>query len=161
MFVLIINIALFLLVFLIAGAIFIPQLLSAGKSKGENRCKIYLRHLGTCELDFIEKDEKNNYGTFVELQQLGFIDKKYTRDNYIEKYDIVTFNVADNIWIEERKEGKDSTFTIVAIPDNPKNKLRTFAIGDHQMILVWTGDDSEFDKNKIDLNNQKQWESLR
>ena len=108
----------------------------------ENHCKFFLRTLGTSQQAYMESNSHGNYGTWWTLKQAGYVEEAYDRSNYIENYSLTVFHVEASSWMGGAS-ANDSTFTIVAVPTKYRNQLRTFAIGNEQIPVVWIGDDSE------------------
>jgi hypothetical protein len=131
-----------------------PNLLNAKRSQYENRCKLTLRALGATELDFADRNN-GNFGTWEQLVNGNYMIGT-NRKNVIEYYSIAVFSVD-----KSKNSAKIDTFTIVALPINPKFRLRTFALGEDQIERVWINFDSTIDFSNIDLKDLDNWEPLR
>lgn len=118
-----------------------------------------LRSLGSAQISFFY-GHNEEYGTWDELTKEDFMQKGDDQLNYIDNYEIVVFKVQKSI---KNRYGTviPSGFTIVAVPRNPRNGLRTFSLGTAQTLLLWIGDNEEFDIAHMGLENPNQWEPLR
>lgn len=132
----------------------------------ENRCKLTLRALGSCQLAYMDANIQKNYGTWQSLVDNRYILQGYNRSNMIDNYSICVFQTG--ISLKKRKYNySNSTFTIVAIPRSQKHRLRTFAIGDEQTPLVWVGSNGAFESRlhrsppAFTLDNADRWAPLR
>lgn len=144
----------------VVAAIAIPSLSGSRISAWENRCKITLRALGSSQLAFADGNN-GDYGTWAEMAEDGFIQKGYTRDNIIDNYTIVTFEVTKSQKNDDGEIVEPPKFAIVATPNNVKNKIRTFAIGDEQIPYLWVGVEYSWTTENVDLHDTKLWEPLR
>jgi hypothetical protein len=135
------------------------NLLEARRSAWENRCKITLRSLGSAQLSFFY-GHNEEYGTWDELMKEDFVQKGDDQLNYIDNYEIMVFDVQKSI---KNSYGTvtESSFTIVAVPRNPRNGLRTFALGTAQSLRHWVGKSEEFDIAHMGLENPSHWEPLK
>ena len=123
----------------------------------ENRCKLTLRALGSTQLAFADMNS-GEFGTWDDLMKQEYIQKGYDQSTIIDNYKIVVFNVQKSVKDEDGKIISPADFLIVAVPDDIKYELRTFAIGTDQTPRVWIGDSADFDIAKIDMTNPNQWE---
>ena len=146
--------------FSMCAALAIPNVLNAPRSAWENRCRLTLRALGSSELSY-EEMNNNNYATFENLVENGYIAKGYHRENLIEKYQIVYFNTKPNKINKRGKIVRFSSFTIIAVPKYRRNRHRTFALSDDQTPRVWVGDAIKWEKEKASLHDINFWEPLR
>lgn len=152
----------------IIAAIAIPQLLNARRSAWENRAKLTLRALGSSQLAYQDQNLNKDYGTWDNLIFTDYVQKGYSRGNIIDNYSLAIF-FANKSQIVNGLTAQDSSFTIVAIPRNQRNRLRTFAICDDQTVRVATdyalniqansGNAAPAGDNPCDINNP--WEPLR
>jgi hypothetical protein len=112
------------------------------KQKIENRCKLTLRALGSCQLAYADQNRNKDFGTWRSLQKSEYIEKGYTRATIIEGYSISAFRACVSSRVDGKSQG-DSRFDIVAVPNQPNvHGLRTFGICEEQTPLVWIGRDS-------------------
>ena len=166
----------------------IPQLLGSRRHAWENRCKLALRTLGSAQIDFADNHD-GNYGTWQELVDEGLLQKGYNPTNIIDNYSILVFSVKNVTQTDQLDSNIISSFTIVAVPVNERNRLfkpavyitmrkgfpginvfiknlpgwllRIFALGEDQTPRVWVGKDSEWTTENISLHNNELWEPLR
>lgn len=117
----------------LGALIVIPQLVGGRNRCGwENRAKLTLRALGSSQLAFQDQNIHHRYGTWNEMIQADFVQRGYTRDNMIDSYSISVWNVG---------YGPTSSFTIVVVPDTPRDKSRReFSITDDQIVRARTFD---------------------
>lgn len=141
-------------------AIAIPQLLNARRSAWENRCKLTLRSLGTAELTYIETTRENTYGTFKALLDTEEISRGYNRTNLIDNYSLIVFDADPPTMSFYGAPAYDSTFTIIALPRNQKNRLRTFGINTTQIPYVYVGAATDFPFS-YGMRNMDLWDALR
>jgi|GEM_PF-4294533 len=123
------SMRLFLILTLIAlpigACMVLPQMLRP-RHYWEDRPKITMRMLAASQEGYYGQHLR--YGTWREMVAADYIQQGYTRDNMIDNYSISVFNVG------YRGSG---TFTIVVVPDNPKNrKLREYAITEDQTVRM-------------------------
>ena len=119
----------------IIAAIAIPQLLNARRSAWENRAKLTLRALGSSQLAYQDQNNNKDYGTWNNLIFTDYVQKGYSRGNIIDNYSLAVFYAAKSTQVNNLT-AQDSSFTIVAMPRNQRNRLRTFAICDDQTLRV-------------------------
>ena len=140
----------------------VPQmLLDSRRSAWENRCKLSLRALGSTELAYQDQQHKNHdYGTWEELidPTNNYIQQGYTKENIIDNYAIVIFDVKKSTLNEKGENNGDSKFMIVAQPKSPRNMLRAFAIDQNQVPYVWIGKNSQWEEGKTKLDDRSLWE---
>ena len=150
-----------LLLSLISYLIKAPTIIHVRNASHENVCKLTLKALG-CSLKAFRDDQVDkNFGTWEELVEEEYIIEGYTTENIIDKYTIVVFDVKKSTLDEEGNSINDSTFTMVAVPRNQKNRLRTFALSDDQTPRVWVGNADEWSTEDVQLHNIDMWEPLR
>jgi len=124
----------------IIAAIAIPQLLNARRSAWENRAKLTLRALGSSQLAYQDQNLDKNYGNWNAMVATDYVQLGYTRTNMIDNYSLAVFYANPSTQVNGIT-ASDSSFTIVAVPRNSRNRLRTFAICDDQTVRVAdTGD---------------------
>lgn len=124
----------------IIAAIAIPQLLNARRSAWENRAKLTLRALGSSQLAYQDQNLDKNYGNWNAMVATDYVQLGYTRTNMIDNYSLAVFYANPSAQVNGIT-ASDSSFTIVAVPRNNRNRLRTFAICDDQTVRVAdTGD---------------------
>jgi len=121
----------------IIAAIAIPQLLNARRSAWENRCKLTLRALGSSQLAYQDQNLNKDYGNWNAMVGTDYVQKGYSRTNMIDNYSLAVFYASPSS-IVNNAPASDSSFTLVAVPRNNRNKLRTFAICDDQTVRVAT-----------------------
>ena len=141
-------------------AIAIPQLLNARRSAWENRCKLTLRSLGSAQQVYIDTTRENTYATFQALLDTKDIQTGYTRSNLIDNYSMIVFDADPPTMSFHGAPAYDSTFTIIAIPRNQKNRLRTFGINTTQTAFVYVGTETDF-PFAYGMRNLSMWEPLR
>ena len=136
-----------------------PSLVNARRSVWENRCRLTLRSLGSSQLHYAS----GHYGKLLTWNEM-FKDlppeQSYTRENIIDQYNIVIFNL-DYEQTNDPNEFWRSRFTFVAVPKNPRKKLRTFALCEDQMPRVWIGNSEDWTTDVDLLRNEELWEPLR
>ena len=152
--------AVFCFIFILAAFLGIPQLVKARRSAWENRCKLTLRAAGSAQLAYIDTTAENTYGTFEALQETEFIQPGHTRENFIDNYNIVVFDVDPPTMSFFGLPAYDSTFTIIAIPRTQKFRLRTFGISQAQTLRVWVGDDDDWSTD-TSIRDHTKWGVLR
>ncbi|MBU1023616.1 hypothetical protein KKB99_04920 [bacterium] len=148
------------IIIILIGSIIGPGMIGSKRSAIENRCKLTLRALGSTMLAYTDLND-GDYGTWDELANRGFIQEGYTPESIIDYFNLIVFDVEKSVRDDDGGIIKESTFTIVAIPDNRRNRLRTFAIGDDQTPRVWVGDEKRWTTQNVDLHDIELWEPLR
>jgi hypothetical protein len=123
----------------------------------ENRCILTLRAIGSSQIAFADQNN-GEFGTWDEMKKQEYIQQGYNYLNLIDNYKIVVFNVQKSIKDKDGKIISPSSFVIVAVPNEIKSGLRTFAIDSDQTVRAWIGDSKDFDIATIDLKNENQWE---
>ena len=121
----------------IIAAIAIPQLLNSRRTAWENRAKLSLRALGSSELAYQEQNDNKSYGDWDNLCKTGYFQKGYTCGNLIGNYSLCEY-YAEKSTMVNGQSAQDSSFTIIAMPLNQRNHIRTFAICDDQVLRVCT-----------------------
>lgn len=121
----------------IIAAIAIPQLLIARRSAWENRAKLSLRALGSSQMAYQDQNQRKAFATCHCLTETGYMQVGYNRTNMIENFSIAVWDCSPPT-IVGGVTASDATFTLVAVPRNNRNKLRTFAICDDQTLRVAT-----------------------
>lgn len=121
----------------IIAAIAIPQLLNARRSAWENRCKLTLRALGSSQLAYQDQNLNKDYGNWDAMVATDYVQEGYSRTNMIDNYSLAVFYANPSAQVNGIT-ASDSSFTIVAVPRNDRNRLRTFAICDDQTVRVAT-----------------------
>jgi len=87
----------------------VPQMLNTRRSAWENRCKLTLRSLGSCEKYYQDKNKNRDYGTWEELidPRNSYIQQRYTRETLIDNYAIVIFDVKKSTLNEKGESNGD------------------------------------------------------
>ncbi len=149
---------LFLFFFLLV-AIKTPCCLHARRSALESKCILTLRILDSAQLIFADAHD-GDYGTWSELFEENYSEMSYTLDNLIDKYNIVRFEVRKSTGEKDSEDFIMSGFTIIAIPDSHRSRLRTYAICDDQIGRVWIGKESDWKKGNTLMHDISLWEPL-
>jgi len=121
----------------IIAAIALPQLLNARRSAWENRAKLTLRSLGASQLAYQDLNLEKSYGSCTNMCDTGYVQKGYSRTNMIDNFSVAVWSCTEPT-IQSESSASDATFTMVVVPRNSRNKLRTFAICDDQTLRVAT-----------------------
>jgi len=106
----------------------------------ENRARLTLRALGSSQLAYQDQNLAKNYGSWDNMIEPDYIQRGYSRGNMIDNYSLAVF-FADNSASSKARNhfsNSDASFTVVAVPLNQRNKLRTFSICDDQTVRVAT-----------------------
>jgi prepilin-type N-terminal cleavage/methylation domain-containing protein len=147
----------------IIAAIAIPQLLNARRSAWENRCKLTLRSVGSAQISYFNSSQEHTYATFNALQITEYLPPGYNRSSIIDNYSILVFDTDPPTMTFGGLPAYDSTFTVIAIPKNQKNRLRTFGMNTDQTLRVYVGEESNFLNSfgNSSFTTPAIWEALR
>lgn len=155
----------------VAAALLLPAIPSALVNDAddpaielENRAKLTLRALGSCQLAYQDQNRSRNYGSYANLYMHDFIHRDYTRATLVPSYSLAVFYASQAV-LSNGHPVTPSTFTIVAQPTDLARKLRTFSICDDQIVRVAT----DFHLNIIPNHNNNHptgadpclWEPVR
>ena len=135
------------------------------KEEWEDKCKLTLRALGSCQLAYMDSNLKKDFGSWYSLAKNDYIMQGYTRSNIIDNYSIAMFQAMLSSWKSDKRVS-NSSFTIVAVPRSQKWGLRTFGISDDQVPRMWVGGQWNLHaylrdpSRRIDMSNDE-WQPLR
>lgn len=129
-----------------------------GPNKIENKCICTLLALGSSEEALKRSNNKGNYGSIEEMTKEEFIQEGYDENNLIDDYTIAVFNAEPSKVLQDGTI-EESTFLIIAVPNDKDSGLRIFAIDQEQMICEWLGDSVDWAIENTNLDNEKHWKA--
>jgi len=129
-----------------------------GTNKIEDRTILTLYALGSSELAFKDTSKDGNYGSIEEMTKEDFIQKGYDENNLIDDYTLAVFDAAPSRTLPDGTI-EESTFIIIAVPNDRNSNLRIFAIDQEQIICEWLGDSADWTSENTNLDNEKQWKA--
>lgn len=106
-----------------------------------NICRLTLRALGSTQLSYQSLNSHADFGTFWALEDTGFIEKGYTRENLIENYSISVFNALTSSKLPDGSyKSKSSQFQIIAVPHTKVYSLCIYGIGTDMNVYQFKND---------------------
>lgn len=113
-----------------------------------------LRLLALSEKKYQEHSDAKFFGTLDEMKAKGMIDQRFNLDNFINGYRLD--------WQVSSIESPDPEnvelyrwFAIIAYPQNPSLKLRTFAIFEDSVVRVYSPESGDIE------DEPRTWKQLR
>ena len=145
----------------------IPASLDSRAGAWEHMAIFKLRALGSAELAYEGMNKCRDYGTLNNLLSTNLVPLGISRGNAIDAYSIAVFFPMRSS-VVNGLPAYDSSFTIVAIPRNQRNHLRTFAICTDQVVRVATEVSDQVPEQyndsappKVRGSSPTNWEPLR
>lgn len=129
-----------------------------GPNKIEDKSILTLYALGSSELALKDTSKDGNYGSIEEMTKEEFIQKGYDANNLIDDYTLAVFDATPSRTLPDGTI-EESTFLIIAVPNDRNSNLRIFAIDQEQIICEWLGDSADWTSENTNLDNEKQWKA--
>jgi internalin A len=129
-----------------------------GPNKIENKCICTLLALGSSEKALKRTTANRNYGDIDEMLKEGFIQEGYDENSLIDDYTLAVFNAEPSRTLPDGTI-EESTFIIIAVPNDRNSGLRIFAIDQEQTICEWHGDIVDWTIENTNLDNEKHWKA--
>jgi len=103
----------------------------------------------------VKRNDKT-FGSWDDITNAYMASKERKLEDFVPGYKIVLFDIKPAV-IEGDKVIKESTITILAVPNEGNENLRTFAITQDMEPLEWIGDYELTDFSSLNLDNDKLW----
>lgn len=127
-----------------------------GPDRNEQNCVNALSSFIECSASFKEKRNDKTFGTWEDITNAYMASKESKLDDFVPRYKVVLFEIKPSV-IEGGKVIKESTITILAVPKEGNENLRTFAMTQDMEPLEWIGDYELTDFSSLSLDNDKEW----
>lgn len=127
-----------------------------GPNRNEQHCVNSLASFIECSTELKDKRNDKTYGTWNDITDAYMASKEHKLNDYVPRYKVVLFNVKPAT-MKGGKVIRESTITILVVPKEKSDNLRTFAITQDMEVLEWIGDYELKDYSSLSLDNSKLW----